>query len=432
MAAWGSGFASHPVLALYIGILAVLGLLVLWYDDPDHARWSARVRRWATRLSGGGDLAWIDARLLTAIAAGGFALGAVANAALGAYACSAQGPSDLTTLFTSGQEFLRGGNPFTITECGVAGNPVPAGMASVLLDALGSLGGEVGILLVWGAVCVALIPLVWSLAGGSRVATTVWVLVSFLYLPVVAVQVDGASLAIVPLAVLLVLYLARRGWTRAASVGGFLATGRFPALFPILGATGRAGSRRAAAFAGALGVFAAVTLVTIAVYGSDFTGPVFFLQFARGDFSLNYWGILQGEGWLAPSTGVTVVQALLTIVLVGVTWAWARSSVGAAAIVLTGAVLLSQYLSFTALVFLLPVVLVGSRARWWLWAIGLVAITNYLLAIQSFASVGGSVLPSYILDVVLTGLLVGLLTDLVRGELVRSSPSDGSSVVPAP
>jgi len=431
VAAWGSGFASPPVLALYITILAVLGLLVLWYDAPDHVRWRARARRWATRLSGDSDLSWIDARLLTALAAGSFAVGAVMNAALGAYACSPAGPSDLTTLFTSGQEFLRGGNPFTITACGVSGNPVPAGMASVLLDALGSLGGEVGILVVWGAVSVALIPLVWALAGGSRVVTTVWVLVSFLYLPVVAVQVDGASLAIVPLAVLLVLYLARRGWRWAAAFGGFLATGRFPALFPILGATGRAGPRRTAAFAGVLGVFAVVSLATFSVYGSDFTGPVFFLQFARGDFSLNYWGVLEGGGWLAPSTAVTVVQALLTIVLVGVTWVWARSTVGAVAVVLTGIVLLAQYLSFTALVFLLPVALLGPRARWWLWAIGLVAISNYILAIQSLASVGGSVLPSYALDLVLTGLLVGLLVDLFRTELARSPSPGGLSVVPA-
>ncbi|MFZ0699066.1 MAG: hypothetical protein WAN74_02580 [Thermoplasmata archaeon] len=430
MAAWGSGFAAPWALALYIGIFAALGLLVLWYDSAEHGAWRERARGWVHRLSGASELSWIDARLLTAIAAGAFAAGAIANAALGAYACSAPGPSDLTTLFTSGQEFLRGGSPFTITACGVSGNPVPAGMASVLLDALGSLGGEVGVLLIWGAVSVALIPLVWSLAGARRTGTTLWVLVSFLYLPVVAVQVDGASLAIVPLAILLMLYLARRGWVLAAGVGGFLATGRFPALFPVLAATGRAGARRTAAFAGALGVFAAVTLVTIAIFGSDFTGPVFFAQFSRGNFSLEYWGVLQGEGWLNPSTALTVVQALLIIVLVGVTWLWARSTLGAIAILLIGTVLLTQYLSFTALIFLLPVALLGCRARWWLWAIGLVAISNYLLAIQSYASVGGSAVPSYVLDLVLTGLLLGLLIELFRTELLRR-PAPGRSSDPS-
>ncbi len=426
MAAWGSGFAAPWALGLYIGIFAILGWLVLWYEREAQGPSSGWAHRWVTRLTGGNDLSWIDARLLTAIAAGAFALGAIANAALGAYACSAPGPSDLTTLFTSGQEFLRGGNPFMIAACGVSGNPVPAGMASVLLDALGSLGGEVGTLLVWGAVSVALVPLVWSLAGTHRAVTTVGVLVSFLYLPVTAVQVDGASLAIVPLAVLLVLYLARRGWTRAAAIGGFLATGRFPALFPILAATGRAGARRAIAFASALAIFAAVTLISIAIYGSDFTGPVFFAQFARGDFSLNYWGVVQGEGWLTPSSALTIVQASLTIVLVGVTWAWARSALGAIAIVLTGTVLLTQYLSFTALIFLLPVALVGSRARWWLWAIGLVAISNYLLAIQSYASIGGSAILSYALDLALTVLVLGLLIELLRTELARHRRPEGS------
>lgn len=415
MAAWGSGFAAPVALTAYIGIFAVIGGLLLCYDSPGHPRWRAWVRARVLRFSR--DISWLDARLLTICAAGAFALGAVANAVLGAYACSPAGPADLTTLFTSGREFLGGGNPFTITACGVSGNPVPAGMASVLWDALGSFAGEPGVLLLWGVVSVALIPLVWILAEGNRAVVTLSVLVSFLYLPIVAVQADGASLAIVPLAVLLVLYLGRRGWAAAAAIGGFLATGRFPALFPILSATGRAGSRRILALALALGVFGAVTVATISVYGNDFIGPVFFAQFARGNFSLNYWGILQGEGWLGPSTAVTAVQSTLTILLVVVTWIWCRTALGAAAIVLTGTVLLSQYLSYTVLIFLLPVALIGTRARWWLWAVGLVAISNYLLAIQSYASLGGSALPSYALDLLTTALLLGLVVELFQGEV---------------
>lgn len=202
-------------------------------------------------------------------------------------------------------------------------------------------------------------------------------------------------------------------------MGGFLSTGRFPALFPILGATGRSGHRRAVALVSALGLFAAVTGVSIAVYGSSFTGPVFLLQFTRGGLALNYWGVLEGLGWLVPSTGVTIAQAALTIVLVGVAWGWARTTLGAIAIILTGVVLLAQFLSFDELVFLLPVALIGTRARWWLWAIGLVAVSNYvcLLAFQSVAQVGGSPLPSYALDLVLTVLLLGLLVELLRTEL---------------
>jgi hypothetical protein len=432
--AWESGFTAPLVLAAFIALVALAGFLVLWYESPTHGPWRARVRRWGERLTGRASLSWIDAQLLTIAAAAAFALGASINWALGAYGCGANGPSDLITLWTSGQAFLHGSDPFTITACGMSGNPVPAGMASVLLDALGGLGGPAGILLVWGTVSVAIIPLVWALSEQAPAATTVWVLASFLYIPIVAVQVDGASLALVPLAILLVLYLARRGWARAAAIGGFLSTGRFPTLFPILGATGQAGPRRAVAFASALGTFAAVTAVSIAVYGTSFTGPVFLLQLARGGFALNYWGVLEGVGWLAPSTGVTLVQAALTIVLVGVAWAWARSTLGAVAIVLTGAMLLTQFLSFTELVFLLPIALIGTRTRWWLWAIGLVAISNYLLAFQLLASVGGSPLPSYALDLVLTILLIGLLVELLRTELKvhPDVPDTGTAARPDP
>jgi hypothetical protein len=424
----GDGFSAPFALGGFIALISVAGFLVLWYDSPRHGAWQARVRRWARRLTGRADLAWVDAPFLTAVAAVAFSVGALVTWSYGGYGCTGGGPSDLTTLVASGRAFLSGGDPFRIAACGRIGNPVPAGIASVLLDALGSLAGPAGVLLVWGSVSVAVIPLLWSLAGTEGGKATVFLLASFLYLPIVAVQVDGASLALVPVTVLLVLYLARRGWVRAAAVGGFLATGRFPALFPVLSASGRAGSRRWVAFAGALGAFAAATLATFAVYGSRFTGPVFWAQFSRSHLALNYWGFLQGEGWLTPSTSVTIVQAIVTVALVGGCWAWARSALGAAAIVLTGTVLLAQFLSFTELVFLVPVALVGIRARWWLWAIGVVASTNYLLAMRSLDWLGGPSRFSYALDLLLTALLLGLMIELLRAELRIPRPAPG----PAP
>ncbi len=126
------------------------------------------------------------------------------------------------------------------------------------------------------------------------------------------------------------------------------------------------------------------------------------------------------------------MQTALTIALVVVVWGWARSTLGAVAIVLTGIVLLAQFLSFDELVFLLPVALIGTRARWWLWAIGLVAISNYLylLAFQPVASVGNSAVPSYALDFVLTALLLGLLVELLRTEIERwpKEPDSGFEV----
>lgn len=422
MSAWGSGFTAPIFLGGFIAAAALMGFLLLWYESPAHGAWRARVQHWAARLRGRADLGWIDAWVLTAAAAAAFAVGGLVNWWTGAYNCAPNGPSDIITLWTSGQAFLHGGNPFSIAACGTTGNPVPAGLASVILDAVGSLGGPVGILVMWGAVSVAIVPFFWQLGGRDRAIVTGWVLVSFLYLPIVAVQVDGASLAIAPLAILVTLYLARSGWVRAAAVGGFLSTGRLPSLFPILGATGRAGGRRVAAFVAGAGTFAAITALCFAVYGTGFSGPVFFLQITRSNFALNYWGVLEGLGWVTPSITTAVIQAVLTVGLVFLAWFGARSPVGAVAIVLTGTILLAQFLSFDELILLLPIALVGTRARWWLWAIGLVATTNYLIAFESIASAGGSPIPTYALDLALTALLLGLFIDLLWTEL-RHAPA---------
>ena len=414
-----NAFDTPFALALFVGAFAALGAILLAVDLgralPRFVRWRQAVSGWRGRPGLGG----FDAPLLTAIAAGAFATAVATTWALGEYGCTAGGPSDLTTLVTSGRQFLAGGNPFTITACGVSTNPVPAGLASVLIDALGSLAGPAGLLVLWGAVSVALVPLLWTLAGPERLPATVFVLGSFLYLPIVAVQVDGASLALVPFTVLLVVYLARNGWPRAAAVGGFLSTGRFPALFPVVAASGRAGSRRWLAGGLAVGAFAVVTLATAGVYGSRFTGPVFFSQFSRSHFALNYWGVVEGVLGVGPSTALTVVQALLTVTLVAVAWAKARTDLGAAAIVLTGTIVLTQFLSFTELVFLVPVAVIGSRARLWLWGIGVTAATNYLLAMRSLAHLGPPYLLSYALDLLLTALVLGLLVDLLRSQLGR-------------
>lgn len=411
----GVGYVPLSEQALEVVLLAVTGLLVLLYDSSYVPRWRDWVRRWGARLARRPDLSWVDPWLLASAAAVVIAGSQIFYWSIGGYDCRAAGPSDLTTLFTSGRAFLTGGNPFTITACGHGGNPVPAGLASVLLDAFGALWGPVGILVVWGAISVALVPLLWSVAGTERAVATAFVVASPLYFPIV-ISEDGASLALVPFAVLAFLYLGRRkGWVRAAAVGGFLATGRFPALFPVVGTSGRAGTRKTASALAALGAFGAVTLATIAAYGSRFTGPVFFLQFGRAT-ALNYWGILEGERWLLPSTAVTVIQACLTTALVGVCWLRARSDLGSAAIVLTGTTLLAQFLSLNELVFLLPVALTGRPARWWLWAIGVVATTSSLLKTSAAA---WAQLPFYALCAVLTGFLAGLFIELVRTDLTH-------------
>jgi hypothetical protein len=433
MTTTSSGFSAPLAFGGFVALIALVGLLVLWYDSPKHVRWRRLVDRVSRRLVGAEGYDWVDARLLAAISAAAFTAGAAVTWALGGYGCTPTGPSDAATLVSSGRAFLHGGDPFIIAACGLADNPVPAGAASVLLDGLGSIAGTVGVLVVWGAVSVALPVLVADVAGPCGRAAGAFVLASFVYLPIVAVQVDGASLAIVPVTVLLVIVLARRGWVRAAAVGGFLATGRFPALFPVAAGTGRAPGKRLAALTAAVGTFGAVTAATFAAYGSRFSGPVFLLQITRSHFALNYWGILEGEGWLTPSTSVAAVQAALTVALVGVCWARSRTDIGGAAIVLVGVVLLAQYLSFTELVFLVPVALLGARARWWLWGIGVVAAANYLLAMRSLANVGGPFVLSYVLDAALTVLLAGLMVDLARSELGgRGAPAGPAAASPTP
>jgi len=423
--------SSPGVLAAEVIVFGALGLAVLAYDLGVPRSWRSAAARIAARITGRSDWSWIDAPLLTAVAAAAFAAVGAVSWASGAYGCSpGGGPSDLLTLTTSGQAFLHGGDPFSITACHSGGNPVPAGLASVLLSAVGSLGGEAGVLAVWGAVSVAIVPLLWSLGGDRRAVATVFVLVSLLYLPIVAVQVDGASLALVPLTVLLVLYLSRRGWPRAAAIGGFLATGRFPAIFPVLAVTGRAGPRRFLSAGVAVAVFGLFTGLTYAAYREQFAGPVFWLQFGRSHLALTYWAILQGAGWVEPSRALTVVQALLILGAVGGTWLGGRTELGTVSIVLVVTILLAQFLSFTELVFLLPVALVGPRARTWLWGIGVVAATNYLIALRSLRDLGRPMLLSYGLDVLLSALLLGLLVDLVvrerRGPVAPESPSEGA------
>ncbi len=423
--------ASATLVGYGVAVLAfgLAGFLVLGYESYPASTWHRFVDRAFGRGSGVRSFSWIDLRLLTVLAAVGVVGFVAAYGLAGGYVCTPTGPPDAITLLTSGRAFLARGDPFTIAACGLSGNPVPSGIASVLLDALGSLGGVAGILAVWAVVAVALVPLLWFAGGPQRRIATVFVLASFLYYPIVGVQLDGDALALVPLTVLLALVLSRRPGTLAAVVGGFLSTGRFSAIFPVAAVAGLGTRRRWWPVGVAAAVFAAASLATYAVYGDAFLRVVFLLQFGRTHLALNYWGILWGAGRVTLSPAVTILQALLVVALVAVCWARARSQLGAAAIVLTGTLLLTQVLPFTELVFLLPVALLGTRRRWWLLGIGLTGATNYLIV---WMSLGQSNLLSYALDLILTGLLLGLLADLMRQEFGAQRPDAGPEPVIPP
>ncbi len=407
-----------------LGALSALNLLVLVYGTE----WGARVRPWVLRalrrVSGRDDLRWLDWQPLLAAAGVAFACVSAYGILSGSYACR-PGGSDPITILNSGKAFWAGQNPFTVSECGIAASQIPYGLAAVLITALGSLGGLPGVYLVWGVVALVLVPLTWAVSGSDRRYVTVFVATSALFVPVVCSQIDGVTNAIVPTTVLLSLYLAQRSELLGAAVGGFLSTARFPNLLPILGETGSFPRRRYLSFVTALAVFGGVTALTFAVWGQEFLDPVFFSQLGRRSFSLNFYGILLLSNSLPGGLGVEVVQGVLTVALLIAVFFGVRSPLAGMAIMLVGFALITPFLSFTILIWLLPVALLGTRARWWLWGVAFVGSLNYTLALNVWAWDDKVTWPSMVFDVVLTILLLALFVELWTRERSTSTGHGG-------
>ncbi|MGP8159072.1 MAG: hypothetical protein ACLPWO_05665 [Thermoplasmata archaeon] len=397
-----------------LGALSALNLLVLLYRTERGARIRPWVLRTLQRVSRRDDLRWLDWQPLLVAAGIAFACVSAYGILSGQYGCR-PGGSDPISVLNSGKAFWAGQNPFTIPECGHS-SEVPYGLAAVLITALGSLGGLPGIYLVWGLVVLAVVPLTWAVAGPDRRYVTVFVGTSVLFVPIVCSQIDGATNAIVPVTVLLSLYLARRSELLSAAVGGFLSTARFPNLLPILGETGSFPRRRYLSFLTAVAVFGGVTGLAFVVWGHEFLDPVFLQQLGRRSFSLNLYGILLLSNALPGGLGIELVQGALTVALLVAVFFGVRSPAAAVSILLVGFALLTPFLSFTILIWLLPVAILGTRARWWLWGVAFVGSLNYDLALNVWAWDDGVNWPSMIFDVVLTLLLLGLFVDLWRGE----------------
>ena len=408
-----------------LGALAALNLLVLLFRTKRGANLRPRVLRALRLLSGRDDLRWLDWQPLLVAVGIAFACVSAYGILSGQYGCR-PGGSDPLTILHSGNAFWAGQSPFEVGQCHHTGE-IPYGMAAILLTAVGSLGGLPGVYLVWGLVALSIIPLTWALAGSDRRYATVFVSTSVLLVPIICSQIDGTTNAIVPATVLLSLYLASRSELLSAAVGGFLSTARFPNLLPILGETSAFRRRQYLAFALALGVFAGVTALTFAIWGSSFINIVFVQQLGRRSFSLNIYGILLLTNSLPGGFGVEAVQAVLVVALLVAVVVWVRTPLGAAVLLLVGFALLTPYLSFNFLIWLLPVALLGARAQWWLWGVAIVGSLNYDLALNVWAWDDGISWPSMVFDVVLTVLLLALFVELWRSELASRRAGSPSS-----
>ena len=399
------------------GVLTVVNLVVLLY----RTRYGAAIRTWVARLlqrlSGRSDLEWLDWRPLAVVAAlwfGGFSAYGILS---GQYGCQPGILSDALGVADSGRAFWAGSNPFSaVAYCGSTIG-VPYGLAAVLLDALGTLGGLTGICLVWGAVVLSILPLTWWVGGEDRRYVTVFVATSILFVPLATSEFGGATNAIVPMTLLLALYLSERRGPLAAALGGFLSTARFPSLFPALAMNGSVPRWRGWGFLAAAGAFGGATALSYAIWGSGFLNSVFVGQIARRSYSLNVYGILLFHNALPSTLGVEAAQAALMLAVVVAVFVAVRSPVRAVAITIVGVALITPFLSYNFLIWLLPCALAGSRVRWWMWGIATVGAVNFNLGLITWSSGQGVVWPAEVMDVVLTALLLGLFVDLWRGEL---------------
>ena len=425
MVGWIGANWFNLVTWVVFAFLSGVSLLILVVATDRGQSLRPGVDRLLRRLSGRTDLRWLDWEPV--VVAIGIAFAAVSAYGIlsGQYGCHPPGVSDPIGEWASGRAFWAGTNPFTVSDCGGT-IQVPYGLAAVLIDALGSLGGLAGVYVVWGLVALSLIPLTWALGGRDRRLVLLVVTTSPLYVPLITSQIDGATNAIVPATVLLALYLARRSELLGAMVGGFLSTARFPNLFPVLAGTG-SNRRRYLAFAVAAATFGAVTAISYVAWRSDFLDPVFLNQIGRRSFSLNFYGVLLFQNALPSSTWVEGLEAGATLVVVLAAFFLVRSPVRAVAITLVAFTLITPFLSFNILVWLLPVALAGTRARWWLWGVGVVGSLDYNLALNVWAWDDGITWPSEVLDIVVTALLVGLFVELWRAER-RGEPTDGPAL----
>ncbi len=415
--------------AIFLGSFS-LNLLVLAYRSPALPSVRATFDRIQRRLTGHPDWKWLKLWHILVPLVALTALNVAWN--VSTIACS----NDALAIFASGQAALHGHDPFAVSFCsGPTPDHIPYGLAEVSLNALGAVSGSVlGVWLVWQGLALAVVPLVWAIGGDDRRYLSVLVATSLLYLPNILTNI-GVENVVVAVSVLLMIYAveaARRGSTAFKALAAFLSTARFPAVFGLLGASSRAGRRRWSHWLLVLGIFGGSALLAYGLWGPDAIRIVYFSQFTRtGSESGNLFTLLTREGWVEPSWTVAVVQgAGLALLVLFVNWR-GYATRAACAIPLVGVMLFSQYLTFHFVVWLVPVVLVGATANWWLLAYGAAVAVNENVLYWYYALDRGIWWPYELNGVLITAILVCLLITIVRDEERHGHESTPREPIPA-
>jgi hypothetical protein len=428
---------SYPV-STVLGILSFLVspfvLAYRWKKTPRVRPWLDSLQR---RFTGQPDWRWLSLRHIM------LGLLVVTGANIAWQVSTLHCSDDSLAILASGQAALQGHNPFLVSFCGGSGlAQIPYGTAEVALNALGAVGGSVlGMWLVWQLLALAVIPLVWFLSGDDRRYLTALAATSALYLPNITTNI-GVENAVIPVAVLLMLYslvFAGRKRVLYQVLAAFLATARFPALFPLLGASAPLPRGRLQQTAIVLGTFFGAVLLSYALWGSSAITVVYLGQVTRAsDESLNLFAVVLTQGWVVSSYVSAAVQGAGIIILVLVV-NWRRySATAACAIPLIGVMALSQYLTFHFVLWLVPLVLLGGLVNRWLYVYAVVAWFDENIPLGYYGLQQGIWWPYEVCGIVLLGILVYLLIVIVRNEearlrgRVRPEAEDAVTVLPAP
>jgi len=331
---------------------------------------------------------------------------------------------DSFAILASGTAALHGTDPFSVAFCSHPyATSIPYGLAEVSLDALGAISGSIlGIWLVWQLLALAVVPLVWKIAGDDRRYKSVLAATSVLCLPNIATNL-GVENLVVAVSVLLMLYAVtrpQRGSTILRGLAAFLSTARFPAVFPLLASSASQERRRWAQLVLVGGVFLGAAAVSYALWGWDAVQVVYLGQFARANSeSLNLFALLIHEGWVQPSLGLAAIQGgglLLFVLFVHVR---GYSPLAACAIPLVGVMIFSQYLNYHFVAWLIPLLLLGASTNWWLLAYASVAAVTENVLYWNLALVGGVWWPYELCGILLLAILLCMLVTIVRSEEAR-------------